>query len=199
MADIDIQGLWAKGKQASRSNEPQIDIDEAIKGKSRNTLYWIKVILWIELLINIISTPFIIAMFKETEQEGALVFFLIILVIYVAYYIFLIRSINQFNYLSDVRSSLKRLYKYLNFYLLHYKVLIWTVFPGSFIYGLWLGMKESGEEIPTDEPRFWAYIIGISIVFIALMVLIGSWLVNLIYGKKIKRLKGMVKELEEAG
>lgn len=199
MAEIDIQGLWAKGKQATRSQEPGIDIDEAIKGKSKTTLYWIKVILWLELLINVVSAPFIIVMFTETDQLNFLAFFLIILAIYVAYYIFLIRSINQFNYLSDVRSSLKRLYKYLNYYLLHYKVLIWTVFPGSFIYGLWLGMQESEEELPTHDLTFWAVIIGISIVSISFMVLIGSWLVNLIYGKKIKRLKGMVKELEEAG
>jgi len=175
-----------------------MDIYHAIKGKSKTTLYWIKVILWIELLINIVSTPFIIVQFQETQQTPALVFFLIVLVIYVAYYVFLIRSINQFNYLSDVKSSLKRLYKYLNFYLLHYKVLIWTIFPGSFLYGMWLGMQESGEEIPTDDQGFWAYIIGVSIICITVMVLLGSWLVNLIYGKKIKRLKGMVQELEEA-
>ncbi|MDW3193825.1 MAG: hypothetical protein R8G66_15745 [Cytophagales bacterium] len=198
MADIDIQGLWAKGKQANRSNEPEIDIDEAIKGKSRNTLYWIKVILWIEFWINVISFPFIVLMFLEMESYGFLIFFSLLVAVYLVYYLFLIRSINQFNYLADVRSSLKKLYKYLNFYLLHYKVLIWTVFPGSFIYGLWLGIEQSGEDFPRDA-QSWLKLIGISIICIGLMILIGNWMVNLIYGKKIKRLKGMVKELEEAG
>ena len=195
MADIDIQGLWAKGKQISRASEPEIDIEKAIKGKSRSTLFWIKVILWIEFWINVVSTPFIVAMFLEMEYHGALAFFLITVAIYLVYYLFLIRSINQFSYLTDVKSSLKRLYKYLNFYLLHYKVLIWTVFPGSFIYSTWIGMQESGEVLP-DDPKSWWVMAGILMICTALMILIGSWLVNLIYGKKIKRLKGMVRELE---
>lgn len=198
MAEIDIQGLWEKGKQASRSNEPEIDIDQAIKGKSKTTLYWIKMILWIEFWINLISMPFIVVMFLEMEATGFLIFFSILVLAYLAYYLFLIRSINQFSYLTDVKSSLKRLYSYLNFYLLHYKVLVWTVFPGSFIYGLWLGINDSGEELP-DEPKFWWIMAGILILIVGLSILVGTWLVNLIYGKKIKRLKGMVKELEEAG
>lgn len=197
MADIDIQGLWEKGKQISRSNEPEIDIDQAIKGKSRTTLFWIKVILWIEFWINVVSTPLIVVMFLEMEAHGAMIFFLVLVAVYLVYYLFLIRSINQFSYLNDVKSSLKRLYKYLNFYLLHYKVLVWTVFPGSFIYGLWVGINQSGDELP-DDPKFWWIMAGILVVGVGLFILVGSWLVNLIYGKKIKRLKGMVQELEAA-
>ncbi len=197
MADIDIQGLWEKGKQISRSNEPEIDIDQAIKGKSRTTLFWIKVILWIEFWINVVSLPLMVLMFLEMESYGFMAFFIALVLVYLVYYLFLIRSINQFNYLSDVKSSLKRLYKYLNFYLLHYKVLVWTVFPGSFIYGLWLGIHESGDELP-DDPKFWWIMAGILVVGVGLFILIGSWMVNLIYGRKIKRLKGMVEELEAA-
>lgn len=196
MADIDIQGLWAKGKQISRTNQPEIDIDQAIKGKSRTTLFWIKVILWIEFWINVVSTPFIIVMFLEMEYQVELGFFLTIIGIYLVYYLFLIRSINQFSYLNDVKSSLKRLYKYLNFYLLHYKVLIWVAFPGSLLYGMWIGMQDSPEEIP-DDPKFWWVMAGLFVITATIMVLIGTWLVNLIYGKKIKRLKGMVQELDE--
>lgn len=194
MAEIDIQNLWEKGKQVSRPNEPEIDIDQAIKGKSKTTLYWIKVILWIEFWINLVSTPFITIMFLETGKKVELGAFAVLLVIYLVYYLFLINSINRFNYLTDVRSSLKRLYKYLNFYLLHYKVLVWAFFPSSYVWGVWLAMKEQG--LPDTQIK-WLKLIGASIIVIALMVLIGNWMVNLIYGRKIKRLKGMVRELEE--
>lgn len=196
MADIDIQGLWEKGKQVSRPAAPEIDIDEAIKGKSKTTLYWIKVILWIEFWVNVVCTPFAIGLFRETRQYGALAFFIVVVIVYLFYYIFLIRSINRFSYLTDVKTNLKRLYKYLNFYLLHYKVLIWTMFPASFIYGFWLGLTSEHDELP-DDTKFWVVIIAILVVSTTLMVVLGNWLVNLIYGKKIKRLKGMVQELEE--
>ncbi len=198
MADIDIQGLWEKGKQANRSTEPEIDIDQAIKGKSRTTLYWIKIILWMEFWINVISTPIIIKMLLELESYPLLGFFLVLVAVYLIYYLFLIRLINKFNYLNDVKSSLKRLYKYLNFYLLHYKVLVWTIFPGSWIYGFWVGFKEgSGGEMP-EGLKAWAILIGFLVVTIGIMILISTWLINLIYGRKIKRLKGMVQELEAA-
>lgn len=197
MADIDIQGLWEKGKQVSRSNQPEIDIDLAIKGKSRTTLYWIKIILWIEFWINVVSTPFIVVMFLKEGQHGLLVGFALLVLVYLVYYLFLIRLINRFNYLTDVKSSLKRLYKYLNYYLLHYKVLIWTIFPASWIYGFWLGFQEGTKEIP-DDPKAIAILIGILALCIGILILIFTWLVNLIYGRKIKRLKGMVKELEAA-
>lgn len=197
MAEIDIQGLWEKGKQISRSSEPEIDIDQAIKGKSRSTLFWIKVILWIEFWLNVVGSPFVLFMLRELNMNTELVFFLIVVIIYLIYYLFLIRAINRFSYLEDVKTSLKRLYGYLNFYLLHYKVLIWVIYPLSYIYGFVKGFEMNDGDAPS-EPGEWAMVIGISIIVVGLLTLIANWMVNLIYGKKIKRLKGMVQELEAA-
>ncbi|MEQ9402135.1 MAG: hypothetical protein RIM99_01005 [Cyclobacteriaceae bacterium] len=192
MAEVDIIDLWNKGKKdPSPDNNP--DIEAIISKKSRTPLYWIKVVLWIEFWINVISLPFVF-LFRHIDFVLYAVIMPIVIVVYLVYYQFLIRKINAFDYTVDVKSGLRRLYNYLNFFFLHYKVIIWS----SLIFGYAYGLYQAKQENEFDQSlKFWALTIGLGMVLIGLIGLLFNFLINLIYGRKIKRLRGIVRELEE--
>ncbi len=197
MAELNISELWSKGKQLD-AKQVLLDVESAIKGKSRDTLRWVKIILWIEFGLNVAFTPLVYMWWEQIGLTWEFYIFLGIVIGYLGYYLFLIRAISNFDYTGHVLQSLKKIYGYLNFYLLHYKFVIWVIYPLSFVYGLVVGLQQSEKPLSEIGLQKWLAIVGISIVFVAIMVLLLNWLVNLIYGKKIRRLKGMVSELENA-
>ncbi len=197
MAEVDIIALWNKGK-GNTSLSHELNLEEISRKQSKTPLYWIKIILWIEFWINLISLP---SVYFLIEIDPLLygVIMPIIIVIYLVYYQFLIREINQFDYAEDVRTGLRKLYGYLNFFFLHYKVVIWVSLILGFVYGLTLGMDKSTLPPEAQEAPavFWISTIGVGLLFATIIGLLLTWLINLIYGRKIKRLKGIVKELEK--
>ncbi|MEM9327562.1 MAG: hypothetical protein AAGA85_17985 [Bacteroidota bacterium] len=194
MADIDLLKVWERGKNLGHADTISVDLERATRGQSKSTLQWISIILWIELGLNVVLTPFIYVWFKSSGLSWHFWVFLGIVGIYLAYYIFLLRAIRRFDFAVSVRSGLKKVYRYLNFYLLHYKVVIWVLFPVSYTYGVISGLAEDGN--PELSPRRWMTLIGVSVLFNGLFCLLFNWLINMIYGRKIKRLRGMVMELE---
>ena len=194
--DIDIIALWEKGK--SVDNTPEIDVDQTIGKRSKNTLYWIKVILTIEFWLNLLMIPLTVyfLIYKEADYVwGGLA--TVITFGYLFYYQFLIKQVTQFSFEEDVRTSLKKLYGYLRFFVLHYKVVIWI----AIILGLLRSYTvDVPNQIPPEQladPNFWPMMIAVTVPFAIIIGLIITWLVHLIYGKKIKRLKKLVKEFSE--
>jgi len=194
MAELDLSEIWLKSKRIDAKD--QIDIDAAISSKSKDTLHWIKIILFIELGLNIVLAPLIYFWWKS---EGLIWQFYVltgIIVVYVFYYLFLIKEINSFDYSDQIKSSLIKIHKYLDFYLLHYKVIIWVIFPASYFYGLYLGLTTNGKELADISTNRWLILIGVSIVVNVIAIYSSLKLINMIYGKKISRLQDMIKELE---
>ncbi len=192
MAEIDIIALWNKGKPSQGSID--VDVDRLISKKSKTPLYWIKFILWIEFAINLVCLPITLIFWREEDPMLYGVITPLIIVIYLIYYQFLIQKINAFDFSRDVKTSLRKLYSYLNFFLLHYRVIIWLSLVVGYVYGL-ITADEQGSEMPNDMTG-WVVIVGIGILFIGLVGFILNWLISLIYGKKIKRLKEVVKDFE---
>ncbi|MEQ8473829.1 MAG: hypothetical protein RIC35_21715 [Marinoscillum sp.] len=191
--DLDIIGLWEKGKKLNPDIE--IDINKTIESRSKGTLFWIKVILNIEFWINVICLPLFIY-FLIIQNKDYLWGFsaVIVTIIYLFYYQFLIKQITRFNYTEDVRTSLKKLYGYLRFFVLHYKVVIWISLLIGLIKGFIDDVPKSVTPEQMAEPFFWPLIIGVSAVFASIVGLIMTLLINLIYGRKIKRLKKLISE-----
>ena len=195
MAEIDLSQIWSKSKEANALD--QIDIDQAIRGKSKDTLHWIKIILMIELGLNVVMTPFIYLWWRSYGLTWQFYFYLGIVLVYVGYYLFLIREVSNFSYAEEVKAGLSKIHRYLKFYLLHYKAVIWILYPLSYLYGLYLGFQANGESFSDLSMIRWLKLIGISIAFNATMIALFTWLINLIYGRKIKRLKGIIDSFEK--
>lgn len=186
--DVDFIALWEKGKALSPKVE--IDVDQAIRSSSKGTLFWIKIILTIELWINIAFLPVLVYLFFwDTTDYAWGISLLIITVVYILYYRFLISEVSHFTFTDEVRTGLRKLYRYLNFFLLHYKIVIWI----SLLIGLVKGLSDVEPDISEKTPDAWVAIIGVSLVLITIIGLIFTFLINLIYGRKIKRLKKLVK------
>ncbi|MEM7299364.1 MAG: hypothetical protein AAF391_13990, partial [Bacteroidota bacterium] len=119
----------------------------------------------------------------------------VITLIYSFYYQFLIRQIKKFSYDGNVIQSLKKVYGYLWFYLLHYKVVIWlSLIAGGIMSFFDPQNQKVFEEI--NGTKEWAIVIGIISLMIGMMGGFLHFIIHLIYGRKIRRLKRMVKDLE---
>ncbi len=207
MAELDLKALWKKGEGTLGDSEG-FDLAKSIGKKSNDLLQKIKFILRIEFWLNIIITPAgSIIYYREFGTEWG-IFIGVFFFIYFFYYLFLIRAINKFDYAGDVKHSLQKVYNYLRFYTLHYKVVIWLCFlvlPYIFLaYGFYLGY--SGAEKPSwmgnETPEFeftkqQAYIaLGVMCAIPLLIASLFHYLVSLIYGRKIKKLKHILKNLD---
>ena len=200
MAELDIKDIWAKGK-LGRSAEMDVNVDEVVGKRSRDVLYWVKFILWIEFGLNVVSLPFFAwgAISEDSTQLDRYVYSIGVglVIIYLFYYQFLINSINRFDYSGDVKGSLTKIYRYLKFYILHYKVVVWGLVPVSSAFGFAMSLMEVAEQddnFRLYNTAFWISV-GILVLFTFLFSLLLNFLVNLIYGRKIKRLRSMVNQL----
>lgn len=193
--ELDIRSVWKKSKEKENLADLGIESLEKKKG-TKTTLHWIRIILWIEFCINLVCLPILFFLdidgFKSLSFKA---FFVTITIIYLIYYQFLIREINRFSYDRNVVQNLKKVYGYLKFYLLHYKVVIWL----SLLVGMLIGILDpKNQEVLSNlnSTNDWiSFILTISIL-IGIMGGILTFLIHLIYGRKIKRLKRMVKDLE---
>lgn len=195
----DIKAIWQKSKEGKEA--PVVTLDSIQNHRPKTTLYWIKVILWTEFVLNFVLAPFVIIyIVNRGDSVWFIGFYALLIIVYSFYYQFLIRSINRFTYDGDVIHNLKKVYGYLRFYLLHYKVVVWLSLLGGFIYGLIDGILHGGPEagIPDDaDLKFWLITLGISSFILLAIGGIFHFLIHLIYGRKIRRLKKTIKSLED--
>ena len=165
-------------------------------------MYWGKFVLWIEFWINVVSLPLFYWMMTLELYAADIYQYIygagmVMIVVYLFYYQFLIRSIRKFDYAGDVKGSLTKIYKYLKFYILHYKVVVWGLIPISCAVSTLLALEEiaaKDETFAFYSTPFWV-MIGFMAVASLLISALFNFLVNLIYGRKIKRLKEMVNQL----
>ena len=193
--ELDIKSIWQKGKELE--DPASLKIDTLEKKGTKTTLYWIKVILWIEFWMNIVLLPlFIPYLHNRGDSIGFITFYILITIIYLIYYQFLIKKIKQFNYDGNVIKSLKKVYGYLRFYLLHYKVVIWVSMIVGIVYEFSRGeSREALQKIDTLEE--WSIFILINLVVVGIVGGILYGLIHLIYGRKIRRLRRTIKDLAE--
>ncbi|MEM7108744.1 MAG: hypothetical protein AAF519_11000 [Bacteroidota bacterium] len=201
--EIDLIDIWKKDEILLKN--AKIDVDEAIGKKSTTVLAKIKFILKIEFWLNNLVGPTCAVWYFIYFGAGYGIFAGFGYIIYFIYYLFLIRSINRFDYSADVKQSLTKVYKYLRFYLLHYKVIIWVgyvlVIWGAAGYGFYMGYTGQEMDLPKNVPQFeftktQAYVVlGLIVIVPVVFATLLHWLVNLIYGRKIKKLKLIVRDL----
>lgn len=208
MAELDIKHIWKKG-EASLSESRGFDLHQAVGKKSQSVLQRIKFILWIEFWLNVIFTPAASVVYFIYFGTAWGVFAAVVFAIYFLYYLFLIRAIKRFDYSGNVLESLKKVYSYLKFYVLHYKVLIWICFViipwAAFAYGVYIGATGAPEPewmVPENQPKFeftkqQAYMVLAAAVVVPVIIAVGfHLLVGLLYERKIKKLKRMIEDLD---
>ena len=192
--DLDIKSVWNRTK--AKEDPSSLHIDKLERKGTKNTLYWIKVILWIEFSLTLVSLPFMVVYVNSRgDSFGIIIFYIIITFVYLFYYQFLIRQIKKFSYDGNVLQNLKKLYGYLRFYILHYYVVFWISLIVGFIYGLMDPANEANLSL-LQTAKQWAIVIILWSLLLGAVGEIFHFLIYLIYGRKIKRVRKMVKDLE---
>lgn len=190
MAELDIKDIWKKGAR-SLENAEELDVDKVIGKKSKTVLAKIHFILSIEFWLNNILMPFILYFQIMERNWGKAAFVLLVFIVYLLYYLFLMRQTKQFDYSRNVKESLSKVYGYLRFYLLHYKVVMFlSVFYGGGV-GYYEAMTEAGP-VNFGKEELWPIIMLTAAL--VLVYLLFRFLINLIYGRKVKRLRQMISE-----
>ncbi|WP_436517167.1 hypothetical protein [Ekhidna sp. To15] len=192
--EIDIRSVWNRSK--AKEDPSSLQINKLERKGTKNTLYWIRIILWIEFSLTIISMPFMIVyVTSRGDSLGLIAIYIFISVVYLFYYQFLIRQIRQFSYDGNVLANIKKLYGYLRFYILHYYVVFWISLVLSFIYAM---MDPANEEVLSkiESTSQWVTVIAIWALLLAIVGGLFHLLIYLIYGRKIKRIGRMMEDLE---
>ncbi len=193
--ELDIKSVWNRSK--AKEDPASLQIDKLERKGTKTTLYWIKIILWIEFSLTLVSLPFIVIYTKSRgDSDGLITFYVFLSIVYLFYYQFLIYQIRKFNYDGNVLQSLKKLYGYLRFYILHYYVVFWISLIVGFIYGLMEPANQQDLAL-IQTTKQWVIVITIWVVMLAIVGGIFHFIIYLIYGRKIKRIRKMVKDLEE--
>ncbi|MEO9485393.1 MAG: hypothetical protein ABJG47_18180 [Ekhidna sp.] len=191
--EIDIRSVWNKSK--AKENPSSLQIDKLERKGTRTTLYWIKIILWVEFWITIVLIPLMTYLtIKRGDSIGLIIFYVLVTIVYLIYYQFLIRQIRRFSYDGNVLQSLKKVYGYLRFYLLHYKVVFWISVVMGFIYGV-SDPANHADLSKIESTEQWAAVIAVWVISLSVIGGLFHLLLHLIYGRKVKRLKKMVKDL----
>ncbi|NQZ77675.1 MAG: hypothetical protein HRT61_16465 [Ekhidna sp.] len=190
--EIDIKTLWKKSKEKSDFSQVQQRFAEKAK---RSSLEWIRIILTVEFWLTILFAPFTIYSLAQMGYSFWVYGFCGLFCIgYLFYYQFLIRQIRSFQYHKDVLNNLQKIYNYLRFYLLHYKVLIWIALIAGFIAGLFA--EENKEDLAIlSTTKEWVIVIAISSALLVAVGLLFHLLIYLVYGRKVKRIKHTLDDL----
>lgn len=192
--DLDIKSVWNRTK--AKEDPSSLQIDKLDRKGAKTTLYWIKIILWIEFTLTLISMPFLVVFTTSRgDSTGFITFYIVLTIIYLFYYQFLIYQIRKFSYDGNVLQNLKRLYGHLRFYILHYYVVFWISLVVGFIYGI-LDPVNAEALSMIQTTKQWAIVIAIWTLLLAIVGGVFHLLIYLIYGRKIKRIRKMVKDLE---
>jgi nitrate reductase NapE component len=195
LEDQELKALWQKGKVKSTS---KVDFPSYDQNKSTGTILKnVRLILRIEMWINIVFFLPICYWFYVAQMHWLVtVFYTIITALYLFYYDFLIKKTLSIDFNEDVRNSLKKVCGYLSFYLLHYKVIIWISLIGGYAFGLW--MAQANDPTPIEDPtKFWLVMVVVSIILIGIAGGFFHFLIHMIYGRKISRLKKIVKAFSD--
>lgn len=193
--ELDIRSIWNKGK--AKEDPASLHINMMEKRGTKTTLYWIKTILWIEFWVSIVLLPIVVIYFSEGDSpDWFTITYCTILLVYLIYYQFLIRQISKFSYDRNVVESLRKVYGYLRFYLIHYKIAIWLSVVAGIIYGLYAPENEEAMKAIQTTTQ-WLIVIGFTTIAASVIGAFLHFFIHLIYGRKIKRLRNMVKELEK--
>lgn len=193
--ELDIRSVWNRSK--AKEDPSLLQIDKLERKGTKTTLYWIKIILWIEFTLTIVGMPFMIVYVSARgDSTGWIAFYCFISIVYLFYYQFLIQQIRRFSYDGNVLASLKKLYGYLRFYLLHYKVVFWLSAIFSIIYTYY---EPAHQEVYANiqTTKEWVLIIIIWTLMLTLFGGLFHLIIHLIYGRKITRLRNIIDGLKQ--
>lgn len=196
--DDELKDLWRLNTSEVELSEKKIDT--IVKSKSTTLIAKIVNTIKIEHIINIISFPIFLAL---TVYKQLFIFTLLVVLLYVPFLIYyhkLLQKLKQAKIQLNVHDYLINCYQNLKAFVMHYKIATTSMATISFFVGLHYdsdrGKVGSLQELWADENT--NYFMLILFIVIGILISFGiMWtIIHLLYAGKMKKLKGMIEELE---
>lgn len=191
MDNIDIKEIWKNQPTKDLSNR---ELDRIRLQKSESFLDRLKKNARIENAANIVlSIVFSIYVFINKDPLLGSIS-TIGMALFSYYYYNLYREIWKLEPTDDVRGFLKLVLEKMKFFLNRYYTGIVIIMPLAFWFGLNLGSHGENIELSTFLNLEGIIILSVTLV---LTVLFTFWVIHMMYGKTVNKLKEMLKSLEE--
>ena len=192
MEELNIKEIWQTQK-LSTPDFQEDELERMLRKKSQSIVDKLKKTTRIEHAANIIVSIFLIIFFLYHKEYSFSVFLSIFMFAVVAYYKKLYNKLQSIQPSADVHLYLEQVYEKLNDFINKYQISLSILFTISFMIGLYLGIKDKPPGERFNEPSAYVKVIVVYAVALALCFFI----VYLLYGKKAKRIKEMLNQIEE--
>ena len=160
-----------------------------LRKRSQSIVEKLKTFTRVEHIANIVVSILMIGLYKgDYAFSGVLILFMTIIVLY---YKRLYNKLHAIQPTSDVREYLIEVHKELRDFVRKYQISLSLLFTIAFGLGLYLGLKDKPIRDKLDDPLFYARIGGVYLASLAACFLI----VHLVYSSKLKKIKGMLDEM----
>ena len=192
MSKLDIEDIW-RSQPEEQTTLADEELEQIMKSKSLGIHEKFKRSAKTEHTLNmVVGSVLVIVLFvRESWVLGVLssAFFLGL----VLYYYQLYRQIWELKPTSDVRDYLIELYHTMKVFMRRYYIGMIIIFPVSVYLGLQLGTQDEVDYEKFKDPQTLLLLLGLACGTGALVY----WIFQKMYGNAYKRLKEMVKNLEE--
>ncbi|MCS6974722.1 MAG: hypothetical protein N2044_06970 [Cyclobacteriaceae bacterium] len=203
MDELDkLKSIWQSASGYTGKNKDEIA--RMLQGESASIVARLKRNVWIELLFTVVTGIALIYIGITSSNNRLSLMIAVLMVIYIFYLIYYIRKLRMLKRFSITGENIKNnlqhltgaLQGYLNFYKLSYIIL----YPLFFIAGLWIAARDEGMDNFLERFNNAAYLIRFLLLTALLMssvYLFTNWYLKKLYGNHLKKLQGMLKELDD--
>ncbi len=190
----DLKKIWNSGEKPKVHLEKE-KLEKVISKKSSGILDWLKIIAKIEDWGNFIfSIGFIIYFIYSQNYDWAIVFGIFSMGVSV-YFHYIYKIIHRISYSENVLEFLEDTYAALRSFLRKYMTALIVIYFISYIASMSLHMEK--DVLENLDAIGWLIIIGAGIVGFAVTWVFIYIYYYLVYGRKAKKLKKMIKSLKE--
>lgn len=195
--DNELKDIW-------KMDQPDVELSEEkvesiINKKSYSLLGKIIKTVRMEHLFNMILTPLMVGLLIYVDRPITATLAAFLVAPFIIYYQRLLNKLKKNHLELNVHDYLVQSYKQLKAFVRHYQLASIVLIFFSFLIGAQYGFElNSHDEQPLDYSKFlepWALVtMGITLVFMLVFI---YGLIYLLYGRRIKKLRKMVEELEK--
>jgi hypothetical protein len=204
MDELDkLRDIWQQAPVETGKRKE--DLARMLQGESISIVARLKRNVKFELIFTII-TGLVLLYIGITTTSMKLMWVIYMLgvmyLVYLIYYIRKLRLLNRFSMSEGaLKTNLQHLTETLSGYLTFYKISYIVLYPLFYLTMLWLSARETGTDIflqAFNDTTFLVIFLVLTLLIMASAYAFTGWYLKKLYGNHLKKLQGILKELNES-
>lgn len=192
MEELDIREIWQTQK-LSTPDLKESELEVMLRKKSQSIVDKLKKFVRIEHIANIIVSILLISYFLYQGDYAFSAALFVFLSFVIIYYKRLYNKLYAIQPTTDVRVYLFDVHRELSDFIKKYMISLTFLFTVAFGFGLYIGLKDEYLGDRLRQPGFYIHIFSTFALSIAACYLV----IHLTYGRKARKIKALLDELEE--